>query len=262
MLADPPPFSTLGLSVEAVPMNHNQNTSNEPHINSSNHRETESSESFPRLPSLQPQIDPDTSKPSSTTSGDPETVKKLSHNASERDRRKRLNDLFFTLRSLLPRNDRSKKLSIPGTVTCALKYIPELQKQVQKLMQRKEEILSIIHKQRDPINLPPKQRKGVRTSFPVVTASQVDDREYAIQISTLKVKSIPLSVVLEDMEKGGFQILNASAFTSSGKMVCYNLHLQVKETQVFECEKLSQELMSMYQSQEELHTRCYNVDNL
>ncbi|XP_042513524.1 transcription factor ORG2-like [Macadamia integrifolia] len=252
-------------------MNHNQKTSNEPHINSShNHRETGSSESFPHLlHSLQPQIDPHTSKPSSTTSGgcgggDPVTVKKLSHNASERDRRKRLNDLFFSLRSLLPGTDRSKKLSIPGTVTCALKYIPELQKLVQKLMQRKEEILSVIYEQRDdPIHpLHYKQRKGVRTSFPVVTASQVDEREYVIQIITLKSKSIPLSVVLEDLEKGGFQVLNASAFTSSGKMVCYNLHLQVKETRVWECEMLSQELMFMYQNQEELQTQCFNVHNL
>ncbi|XP_043692855.1 transcription factor ORG2-like [Telopea speciosissima] len=226
-----PPFSTLGLQRLEVSMNHNKKKGNESVINNSiNHRETESSESFPHLPSGQPHIEPDTSKPSSTTSGDPEIVKKLSHNASERDRRKRLNDLFFSLRSLLPRTDRSKKLSIPATVSCALKYIPELQKQVQKLMQRKEEILATIYEQRDPI-LPPhnKQKKGgvVRSFFPVVTASQVDDKDYVIQIHTVKAKNIPLSVILQDLEKEGLQVLNASAFNSCGKMVCYNLHLQV-----------------------------------
>ncbi|KAJ4971287.1 hypothetical protein NE237_004386 [Protea cynaroides] len=243
MLTDSP-FSTLTLPFE-VPMNHNQQkTGNESVINSCNHRETESSESFPLLP-------------------DTEIVKKLSHNASERDRRKRLNDLFFSLRSLIPRTDRSKKLSIPATVSCALKYIPELQKQVQKLMQRKEEILETIYKRRESI-LPHKQRKstGIRNIFPVVTVNQVEGKDYVIQISTLKAKNIPLSVILQDFEKEGFHVLNASAFNSCGKMVCYNLHLQAKETGILECEMLSQQLMSLYQNQGELQSQSFNVDIL
>lgn len=37
---------------------------------------------------------------------DPSAIKKLSHNANERDRRKKLNTLYSSLRALLPKSDR------------------------------------------------------------------------------------------------------------------------------------------------------------
>lgn len=64
------------------------------------------------LPSLEQQqqqehekMERDQSPPSTTITGDPKIIKKLSHNASERDRRKKINCLYSSLRSLLPASD-------------------------------------------------------------------------------------------------------------------------------------------------------------
>ncbi|XP_038686045.1 transcription factor ORG2-like [Tripterygium wilfordii] len=65
--------------------------------------------------------------------------KKLNHNASERHRRKKINGFYSSLRSLLPFDDQ-KKLSIPATVARVTKYIPELQQEVVRLVQKKEDL--------------------------------------------------------------------------------------------------------------------------
>ncbi|XP_078179267.1 protein IRON-RELATED TRANSCRIPTION FACTOR 2-like isoform X2 [Carex rostrata] len=67
--------------------------------------------------------------------------KKVNHNAYERDRRKKLNRLYLSLRMLLPEAERSKKMGIPVTVSRVLKYIPELQKQVEKMTKKKQQLL-------------------------------------------------------------------------------------------------------------------------
>ncbi|XP_042474918.1 transcription factor bHLH100-like [Macadamia integrifolia] len=261
MLANSTPFPSFGglprLDDPTV-HKHKINVINEPFM-SCNYKDTGTSESFLCFPSSQLLIDHD--GPTSTLSGDPEAFKKLNHNASERDRRKRLNGLYFTLQSLLPEGDRTKKLSIPATVSCALKYIPELQKHVQKLTHRKEDILSSIYKQGDTIKLH-KQEKGTGGdwgSLPSVSASKVDEREVVIQICASKAKNIPLSKVLVDLEEVGLQVLSASAIESNGEKVFYNLHLQVKETQRLESEVLSQKLMLMYQNREELPSSYLNT---
>jgi hypothetical protein len=72
---------------------------------------TEISESYLRVPPSDhlPQDDDDhhhrLAKSVMSFSGDPTTVKKLNHNASERDRRKKMNSLYSSLRSLLPATD-------------------------------------------------------------------------------------------------------------------------------------------------------------
>lgn len=57
--------------------------------------------------------------------GDPKKVsKKLDHNASERDRRKRVNDLYAYLRSLLPISADQKVLTtIPKKITMIKEFI-------------------------------------------------------------------------------------------------------------------------------------------
>lgn len=67
----------------------------------------------PDIPSLQQQQDVaelDQSLPSTTITGDLTMIKKLSHNASERDRRKKINSLYSSLRSLLPVSDQTVNL--------------------------------------------------------------------------------------------------------------------------------------------------------
>ncbi|XP_012072672.1 transcription factor ORG2 isoform X2 [Jatropha curcas] len=195
-------------------------------------------------------LDPSTSFTDYT--GDPNMVKKLNHNASERDRRKKMNCLFSSLRSLLPAADQMK-LSIPATVSRVLKYIPELQKEVEMLLQKKEEILSEISKQdKHLLNHIAEQRKSNKKSSgsSVVSATQLSDTEIVIQISTHSnnVHTItPFSEIILHLQEEGFVLINSSSFESSGGRVFYNLLLQMEGTQRLESEALRQKLVSLYE---------------
>lgn len=118
-----------------------------------------------------------------------------------------------------------KKLSIPATVSGVVKYIPELQEQVEGLIQKKEELLSRISRQEQQTRHEnPRQQLQAQSSSSAVAASWLNDREVMIQISTYKS---PLSEILLNLEEDGFQLLNASSFESFGGRVFHNLHLQV-----------------------------------
>ncbi|KAK9125058.1 hypothetical protein Scep_013904 [Stephania cephalantha] len=188
------------------------------------------------------------------TTSDPTKAKRMNHNASERDRRKKLNTLYSTLRSLLPAVDLSKKLSIPGTVSRVLKYIPEQQKQVERLVQRKEEILSSIAKQGNDHNsngnlmMTSNQKKcALKQSFTRVSTSLIDDKEVLVQICALKLKRNQLSEVLLNLEREDLQILNASSSATAGNRVFYTLHFQVKDTKRVECELLNEKVKYLFE---------------
>ncbi|XP_034703429.1 transcription factor ORG2-like isoform X1 [Vitis riparia] len=241
MLAfSPPLFPTLGWPLED-PISHAQN-----YI----YGETETSESFLHLPSSQPQVELNCSTPYAAVSGNPTMVKKLNHNVSERDRRKKINSLYSSLRSLLPSADQAKKLSIPSTVSRVLKYIPELQRQVERLIQKKEEFLSKISREGDLIHLENQRNGALGSSLSAVSARRLNDREIVVQISTFKVHESPLSEVLLNLEEDGLLVINASSFESFGGRVFYNLHLQVEGTQGMECELLSEKLLSLCERRE------------
>ncbi|WKA01708.1 hypothetical protein VitviT2T_019976 [Vitis vinifera] len=241
MLAfSPPSFPTLGWPLED-PISHAQN-----YI----YGETETSESFLHLSSSQPQVELNCSTPSAAVRGNPTMVKKLNHNASERDRRKKINSLYSSMRSLLPSADQVKKLSIPSTVSRVLKYIPELQRQVERLIQKKEEFLSKISREGDPIHLENQRNGTLGSSLSAVSARRLSDREIVVQISTFNVHENPLSEVLSNLEEDGLLVINASSFESFGGRVFYNLHLQVEGTQGMECELLSEKLLSLCERRE------------
>ncbi|XP_020423469.1 transcription factor ORG2 isoform X2 [Prunus persica] len=227
MLAlSPPSFSTIGWPLED-PKSHDQNYFYRDSFTD------QIAESFLHtLPSQLPQVEPTRSTPSTTVSGGyagvSTMVKKLNHNASERDRRQKINSLYSSLRSLLPA-DQMKKLSIPNTISRVVKYIPELQKQVEGLIRKREELLVRISKQEDQELHEEKKMKstaGTGSSLSAVSTYRLNDREVAIQISTLKTHNNLLSEILLNLEEEGLQILNASSFESSGERVFYNLHLQ------------------------------------
>nr|DAD42738.1 TPA_asm: hypothetical protein HUJ06_000968 [Nelumbo nucifera] len=251
MLSLSPQFSILGWPSEADTSPEQKSwMSDNPFVNC-NFREKQASESFFLFTSSRPEAECNEFKSCGTTSRDPAMVKKLNHNASERDRRKKMNSLYSSLRSLLPETDQTTKQSIPATVSRVLKYIPELQKRVERLKQRKQEILSSITRHRDHNHQEKRRKATVQTSSPTVSASRAGDGEIVIQICAVKVKKSPLSEVLLHLEQEGLQVLNASAFATFGETAFYNLHLQVRESQGVECEVLSQKLMSMYHSREE-----------
>ncbi|CAK7340221.1 unnamed protein product [Dovyalis caffra] len=240
-------FSTFGWPLEK-PISHEHNYS---------FRDRKTPQSLiTHFPQSQPEItEPDrsTSFTAYSGSGDRNMVKKLNHNASERDRRKKINNLYSSLRSLLPAADQMKKLSIPATVSRVLKYIPELRQQVKRLIQRQEELLSNLSKQDDLIHQENQRKGNMNTPLSSVSASRLSDREVAIHISTYKDHKSPLSEILLNLEEDGLVLMNSSTFESFGDRVFYNLHLQVMEgTYALECEALSAKLVSLYAKRESL----------
>ncbi|KAL5059237.1 hypothetical protein RYX36_030841 [Vicia faba] len=178
-------------------------------------------------------------------------VKKLNHNASERDRRKKINSLISSLRSLLPNEDQTKKMSIPVTISRVLKYIPELQKQVEGLTKKKEELLSRISQQQYPVSKE-SQRKIIPNNYNssfVVSTSRLIDNELAIHISSYEPYKIPLSEILMCLENNGFLLLNSSSSKTFGGRLFYNLHIQVENAQSLECDVLIQKLLSIHEKQ-------------
>ncbi|BFG37863.1 hypothetical protein CerSpe_241370 [Prunus speciosa] len=238
MLAlSPPLFSTVGWLSED-PIGYDQKY----FYRSSSTDQT--AESFLHiLPSQLPRFELDLSTTMSGDNSRGSTVaKKINHNASERERRKKINSLYSSMRSLLPA-DQAKKLSIPNTISRVLKYIPELQKQVEGLIRKREECLSRASKQEDVM-----QEKEIKSfsSKSAVSTYRLSDREVAIQISTLKTHNNLLSEIFLNLEEEGLHVLNASSLESSGERVFYNLHLQVERSCRLECENLSEKLMSFY----------------
>ncbi|KAL2534967.1 Transcription factor ORG2 [Abeliophyllum distichum] len=187
--------------------------------------------------------------------GDLKKVKKLNHNASERDRRQKINTLYSTLRSLLPAADQMKKLSIPSTVSRVIKYIPELQKEVERLIEKREKLLAKISRQENSFVYRMQRRTADhhdQSSVLAVTASRIGDRDVAIQISTLEIKRASFSKAILDLEQEGILVLNASTFESFDGRVFYNLHLQVQGSQAIDVEILKEKLLSLYEKREEI----------
>lgn len=234
-------FSTFGWPVEE-PTSHERSYPS--------FRDSETQESLiTQFPPSQPQIIKLDRSPSFTAysgSVDPSMVKKLSHNANERDRRKKIKSLYSSLRSLLPAADQMNKLSVPATVSRALKYLPELQQQVERLVQRKEELLSKLSKQGGIIHQENQRNDTVYSSLSSVSASQLSDREVVVHISTYKNHKSPLSEILLTLEEDGLVLKNSSSFESFGDRVFYNLHLQVMEgTYTLDSEAMRAKLVSL-----------------
>ncbi|KAK1278503.1 Transcription factor ORG2 [Acorus gramineus] len=158
----------------------------------------------------------------------PTSKRKLTHNAYERDRRKKLNSLYSSLRSLLPGINNSEKLSIPNTISHVLKYIPELQRQIDDMRHTKEEMLARMSRRGDLTRVESSRRRRNGEIYPAVTASRVNEREFMVQVCVVGASGgAPLSSVLRDLEMEGFWLLNASTFVDEVNKVFYNLHLQV-----------------------------------
>ncbi|KAL3755167.1 hypothetical protein ACJRO7_002254 [Eucalyptus globulus] len=193
--------------------------------------------------------------PAAATNGEATMVKKLNHNACERDRRKKINSLYSALRLLLPSADQTEKLSIPATVSQVLKYIPELQQQVQILTREREELLSRINATQgidDCTHQEISKGKGALSNpMPSISTNCLSESEVAIQICTTKVmtqNTVDFSEILLNLDHHGFPLINASTFESFGgtRTTFYNLHVQVERSRGTECEALKEKLLALY----------------
>ncbi|KAL1813483.1 hypothetical protein ACET3Z_023548 [Daucus carota] len=228
-------FQTFGWPVEDPVINHDYNNF---------YADADIQNSILHLPSTldaQPQVGHRDSSAFEPTA----VVKKINHNANERDRRKKMNSLYSSLRSLLPASHQAKKLSIPNTVSRVLKYIPELQNEIERLVRKKEALSVKISKQGELFQYENQRNKSIRGSLSTVSASLLGDKEVTIQISTLNANMRLQSEALEVVEKDGFELVNAS-FNSFGERAFYNLHLQVQRPlQVTEIESLRVRLSTL-----------------
>ncbi|KAL7116722.1 hypothetical protein ACP275_03G022500 [Erythranthe tilingii] len=180
------------------------------------------------------------------------TVKKLNHNASERDRRKKINNLYSSLRSLLPNEDQSKKLSIPATVSRVVKYIPEIQKEVEKLIHKKEmlttKITSSSSSSSSSFGLKKNQIKQNRSNYTnsAVTTTRIGEREIVIQMSTkadYQKRVLLISEAVMSLEEERFLVTNATSFESFDARIFYTLHIQAQGShQVMNAELLKEKL--------------------
>lgn len=164
--------------------------------------------------------------------------RKLSHNAYERGRRKQLNELYSSLRSLLPDADQTKKLSIPTTVSRVLKYIPELQKQVDILERRKKELTNA--------NCKPGVLKTTKAVTPIVSATCLNDTEIMVQVSLhsdVAATALPLSKCIKVLENEGLHLVSSSTYSAFENKTFYSLHLQRSQrTMKEECPAFCEQL--------------------
>ncbi|XP_057837196.1 transcription factor ORG3-like [Cryptomeria japonica] len=141
-------------------------------------------------------------------------VQKLCHNAKERQRRKRLNILYFQLCSLLPNTNRKTKLSNPAIVSQILSYIPELLSEIKKLSKQRDKMLASLEILQD--------------SRPMVTVSaEMGSNEVVITVHSCR-REILLSKLLRLVEEEELDVKSASMF-AGGEKVWHTLHLQVRQ---------------------------------
>lgn len=134
-----------------------------------------------------------------------------------------------------------KKVSIPGTVSRALKYIPELQKEVETLIRKKENLLLCSYSRNinGTLHVDIKDQSAneamIQAKSTIVSSVNVlHEKEVVIQLisSTNHISKNKefgfLSMVLEYLEgEDGLLLINATTFNCFGDRRLNTLHLQV-----------------------------------
>lgn len=123
-----------------------------------------------------------------------------------------------------------KKLSIPATISRVLKYIPELQKEVERLMQKKERFVSKVSMAENSLSFEFKNHRtkpSNRSPSTTASAAQINEGEVVIQISMPKSEKGSLSEAILRLEEKGLVMVNVSCFKSFEGRLFYNLHFKV-----------------------------------
>ncbi|KAL9265053.1 Transcription factor ORG2-like protein [Drosera capensis] len=139
----------------------------------------------------------------------------------------------------------AKKLSIPATVSRVVKYIPELQKEVGSLLQKKEKLMT----SRSVSLQEARQRTSEAdqcSSSCSVSVSKLGDMEFVVQISTSKAhKRVSLSHVLSMLEENGLLVIDVSSFRTNAGLDLFTVHLYVDGMQQISCVWLRQQLLAL-----------------
>jgi hypothetical protein len=115
-----------------------------------------------------------------------------------------------------------EKPSIATTVSEVLKYIPELQTEVENLERRKKKLMNANCK-RGVANL-----SG--STAPIVSVNCLNEMEIMVQVSFLSNSAeaaLPFSVCIEVLENEGLHLISSSTFSPTENRTFYSLHLQV-----------------------------------
>ncbi|KAL0422281.1 UNVERIFIED_CONTAM: Transcription factor [Sesamum latifolium] len=163
-------------------------------------------------------------------------AKKLDHNAKERIRRMKLNASYLALRSLLPDSRRSKKRwSAPAIVERVLKYIPELENEVEALRSKKENILqqsSSASKKKKKINASAQHQNLT------VCVNKINQEEAVVQVCMGTGEDddedgevVAFTNLLQTVEDEGIcSIKSASTVHVCEGRICCHLHIQVNQS--------------------------------
>ncbi|KAI3879753.1 hypothetical protein MKX03_000372 [Papaver bracteatum] len=140
-------------------------------------------------------------------------TKKSDHNVKEKLRRMRLNDAYSSLKSLLPDSYISKKKwSSPLVVAKVLEYIPELQEEVEKLKQKKGNIL--LSSQEKQIFIT--DQNQIVSSGPTVSTIEITEGEITAQICVHRDRQVDVfPLLLENLEREEVHIASASTLSFS-----------------------------------------------
>ena len=123
-----------------------------------------------------------------------------------------------------------EELSIPETVSLVLDYVPQLQKEVENLIRKKEELVSKFSALQGVGRKPsPQEEKEARKKIPSVCAISVEkpgDREIIIHISAYVRVSMPEVLLL--LGNHGVMVINVSCLRCFGGRTLCNAHLWVR----------------------------------
>ncbi|KAL0335222.1 UNVERIFIED_CONTAM: Transcription factor [Sesamum radiatum] len=161
--------------------------------------------------------------------------KKLDHNAKERIRRMKLNASYLALRSLLPDSRRSKKRwSAPAIVERVLKYIPELENEVEALRSKKDDIVQ----QSSSAASEKKRSAGGQHQNLTVCVNKINQEEAVVQVCMGTGEDddddgevVAFSNLLQAVEDEGIcNIKSASTVHVCESRICCHLHIQVNQS--------------------------------
>ncbi|GMI83618.1 hypothetical protein HRI_002031100 [Hibiscus trionum] len=162
--------------------------------------------------------------------GEETTLKKEEHNAKERIRRMKTHAAYLDLGALLPTDSSisKKRNSSPLILDRAVEYIPELEKEIEKLTLRKNDMLSAVkHKQSAAAN----HLQQLNRDPSSVSVHEIEQGEFIVQIFSRGHENGAFSNLLQNVEddEQGMSIMSASTLQVSDHGNCYHLHIKMKK---------------------------------